>query len=175
MTGATPPPQGKPTEPSKPATGTATVTVACKVPNGMILQLSEMVESFENLFGGGQRRIEVSVPVGPRVVVRGSAIDKAKLISGEIDYMRAGGYALTPGVPKDFWDAWVEQHKYADYVVNKQIMAYGSEQGALSMARDHAAVRSGFEPIDPANPGKSTGMHSIVPADVKAPAWDSLQ
>ena len=38
MTRAAPPPQGKPTEPSKPATGTATVTVACKIPGGWLLQ-----------------------------------------------------------------------------------------------------------------------------------------
>ena len=160
------PPQGKPTVPSEPATGTATVTVACKVPNGLILKIYEMEENYEQVFGGGTKRADRAYQIGEQVIVKGSSRDIAKILSCEDDLMRAGGYVLTPGVPRDFWERWLEQNKNSHIVKNKLIMAAGSDSDAMSMARDHSSVESGFEPIDPKNPSKKTGMRSIQPADV---------
>jgi hypothetical protein len=69
---------------------TDAVTIACKLPNGLVLRLS----------AAGRR-------TGPRYVVKGSE----------------GGYALTEGIPKDFWERWLRQNKDAPCVVKKLVFA----------------------------------------------------
>jgi hypothetical protein len=72
------------------------VTVACRLPNGLTLQLSQV----------GRR-------YGPRYKVLGTR-----------DEPSPGGFALTRGVPRAFWEAWVEQNRGRDYVVHRHVFAY---------------------------------------------------
>src|SRR5579863_1744400 len=111
------------------------VTVACKVPMGMILQLQVPMErpiptgrgveaEFKmvsmNVFAGKRYHV-----FGPSIPANGGVPDgyvMPKLIEG--------GYALTDGIPADFWAQWLEQNAKADYVQNRMIFAYQGTRNA---------------------------------------------
>lgn len=137
-----------------------TVTVACKMPGGIILQLYEMVPVMEPVMGGGSRettRARLNHEAG-EYYLNGAAVNLAEIGEGNLpDYRIVQGYALTTGIPKDFWERWLHDNRDAAIVKNKIVMAYGSESGAVDMAREHAGVKTGMEPLDPENP----------PADVR--------
>jgi hypothetical protein len=154
-------PTGRKPEPH-PATGTDTVTVGCKITNGLILRVHDMEEDFEPLFGGGQKRITKAVQVGDDVVLRGSALNLDELRGGRLPpYPHSGGYALTHGVPRDFWERWKKEHADDFVVKNHLVFAADTTNRAYDEAREMSAVESGFEGIDPDNPGKRTGIRTI--------------
>lgn len=124
-----------------------TVTVACKLPNGLILRLFRRTVVLENVLGGGQREVPVFHEQRQMVRLNGWSYPQKKGPRQEL----AGGYGLTPGVPKDFFDAWLEQNKDADYVRNNLVFAMGSTDSARDRAKDQAEVKSGFERLDPNN------------------------
>jgi len=164
----------QPTAPAVHGTRRAgrTVTVACKMPNGVILRAWEMVPHTEPLFGGGARETSVAVPVmdpsNPlsqwEFTVRGNAIDIAKASLGDLPNL-AHGYSLTPGVPRELWEKWIEANKHAPMVKNNLIYALDDEASARDWSREHQKVRSGLEPIDPAAPGRAVpGIEKAVDA-----------
>lgn len=95
----------------------ATVTIGCKLPNGLVLALGETRHTLAG--------------------TRASAV--------------VGGYGLTP-VPADFWAAW--SRKYAAFPPLQQglIFAQPTVDKAAAQAREHAALRTGLEPINPQTP-----------------------
>ena len=129
-----------------------TVYVACKLPNGIVLQIDEMVEHREPVMGGGFKEVKIARRLEQTYVIAGNALDVEKIKAGEIDHLVIGGYAITPGIPKDFWDRWYEQHKHMDIVKGGHIKAEGSDASIRDYARDGQKLRSGLEPIDPNNP-----------------------
>ena len=123
------------------ATG-ETVTVACKLPNGLHLDLRD---------ANGEVR---------RVTLRGSG-DARRMESGGQFVSSHGnrvseGFGLTPGVSKEFWEAWEAQYRKANYepLVRGLIFAVPKLDSAAAMAREKAEIKTGLEPIDPA---KKTG------------------
>ena len=103
---------------SKPATGTDTVTIGCKMPHGLILDMTEPGEPAR------------------RFVVKGN--NSAKLI---------GGFGITDGVPRDFWNAWLAKNKGLIFVKQGLIFAYGKRADTEDAAEDRGAVVHGFEPM----------------------------
>lgn len=131
-----------------------TVTVACKMPNGLRLRLFEMEEVPEPMFGGGVRMTKRARQIeGADIVLNGAAVNLEEVGKGNLpSFVIAGGYALTPGVPRDQWEAWLEQNKHSALVRNNIVFCYKSEEGARKQALEQAEVRSGLEPIDPERP-----------------------
>lgn len=133
-----------------------TVVVACKIPNGLTLQLQRPFEKFEDTRDGPQKRT-YNVFYGRRYVVRGPAYPVGTLPKGFAQAkpfpMLEGGYALTRGIPRDFWQQWLEQNKEADYVVPPEgashgmIFAYDDLGDAAAAAREQETLLSGMEPI----------------------------
>ncbi len=139
-----------------------TVTVACNLPNGIILHLCGEESSFEPLMGGGYREIKRYPRLEETVHVKGCAVDVNALLSGRYEINKVGGYALTTGVPKHFWDRWLDANKETDLVRNKVIFAAISESRVRSEAKEYDKVQSGLEPIDPQNPSaKSRELRNI--------------
>lgn len=70
-----------------------------------------------------------------------------------------GGHGLTQ-IPADFWEAWATAH--ADFEPLKQglIFAEAKANDAKAAAEDNSENKSGFEGIDPKNPGAG-----LKPAD----------
>ena len=128
-------------------TSAATVTVACKMPNGLRLRVYRMVEQYEQA-PGGPRRADVARQVGDEVVVRGCAVPFGEMP----EYAIIGGYALTPGVPRDFFEEWLRQNRDNPIVVRNLIFAHELRDHVEGRAREQANLRTGLEPVDPANP-----------------------
>ena len=106
------------------ANGTDTVTIGCKTPHGLILNLTE--------FGKPARVF----------VVKGN--NSAQVI---------GGFGITHGVPRAFWEEWKEKNKSLALVTNGLVFAYGKRDAAESHANEHAKLPHGFEPmLDPSRP-----------------------
>lgn len=143
-------------------TSEETVIVACKLPNGLILQCDDAFQVLEPVLGGGSKEITRYRRNPETYRVNGSALDLAKMEIGDISVNVSAGYALTYGIPKAFWDRWLEQHKGMDIVKNQLIFAMKSENSIRSKTRDYKDIKSGLEPIDPQNPAARTGMKKIM-------------
>ncbi len=128
------------------ASGTATVVVGCKIPNGIILREFVMVEKTIRVHGMVSTET-MSQETGKRFTVRGPAFPFGQIPNIPI----VGGYALTVGVPGDLARTWFQQNEEADIVKNQLIFAEETLERATSRAKDLAKIRSGFEPLDPNN------------------------
>jgi hypothetical protein len=136
------------------ATGTATVVVACKLPNGLHLQHCKMIQ-VEEASPSGFHKVDRSIRIGPVYTLRGPRLPTGMAPSFPV----IGGYAITPGIPKDFWDEWVKQNKDADYLALGEehkrvgmmptVFAADSAARIESMCREFSKMRSGMEPLDP--------------------------
>src|SRR5579859_2600940 len=83
-----------------------TVVVACKIPTGLVLQLQREVTRVEDSRDGPIGR-KYWQKYGPSYTVNGPAYPVGTVPKGfprqpQIE----GGYALTRGIPKKFWDEW---------------------------------------------------------------------
>jgi hypothetical protein len=109
-----------------------TVTVACKLPNGLHLDLKGR----------------------DRVTVRGPAVEWGKAP------IAVGGYALTPDVDADHWAAWLALYKDAPFVKNRYIFAFPKPADATSAALEMKDEKCGLEPLDPDKPGP--GLERVI-------------
>lgn len=99
---------------------TATVTIGCKLPHGLMLDLTEA--------GKPARRFRVK------------GMNAANIV---------GGFGITEGVPRDFWNEWLEKHKLLAFVERGQIFAYDTTASARARAKEVGGeLLSGLEPID---------------------------
>jgi hypothetical protein len=62
------------------------------------------------------------------------------------------GYALTPGVDREFFEEWLRQNKSMPAVVKGLIFASDSMDTLTKRSKEHAKTKNGLEPIDPKNP-----------------------
>lgn len=122
-----------------------TVTVACKLPNGLILRVFQMVEHTEPVMGGGNKKVKVARQEGKSVTIRGCAVPFGATPSAPI----IGGYALTSNVDADFFALWMKQNADSELVQNKLIFAHEKPDFAAGQANEQQEIRSGLEPIDP--------------------------
>lgn len=120
-----------------------TVTVGCKVPNGMILRVFETV-LVRVPAGGGTMIEEPQAREIGRHVVNGP---KWPVNQPMPEYMIVGNAGITNGVPADFWAKWLEQNAEHDAVINKMIFAMPTQDGAVDFAKERAEQRSGAEPL----------------------------
>jgi hypothetical protein len=118
------------------------VTVACKLPNGIHLDVFDQFEYEENTIMG-TRKSKRAVRSG-RVTIAGikRRTDDSRLVMG---------FALTPNVPRDHWEAWLAANKDTPLVVNGLIFAHRQHSSVQDMAKEREANRSGLEPLDPRN------------------------
>jgi hypothetical protein len=129
-----------------------TVTVACKVDIGLKLQLQRPMTRQEAVHNGvANEHRETPYMVfhgdsynvfGPRIPAHGGIPDGYQM-PPEI----RGGYALTPGIPSDFWEQWLEQNKLAPYVTNGMIFACPDISSAKAKANEQTEIKSGLEPL----------------------------
>ena len=104
-----------------------TVMVACKLPNGLHMDL---------VVDGAKKRY----------TLKGNALPRGADVTDK-EYARiVGGFAFTE-VPKAFFDAWMRQYKDLEAVKNGLIFARSKMQDAEAIAREKAELKSGLEPI----------------------------
>jgi hypothetical protein len=124
---------------------TEMITVCCKLPNGLILELDELRREVP---ATGGKEVAVWRGTGRKVQICGSNANHPDSPNpGRV----VGGYGLTE-VPLDFWDAWAAQHKGNPLLLNALLFAQPTSDRATSKAKDQAKVVTGFEPMDPDRP-----------------------
>lgn len=122
-----------------------TVTVACKIPNGLILRLFEMVDTTE-VMPNGHRTIKKAQPKGSPVQIAGYSHE---FMQAPRSALASGGYALTHGVDADFWEEWLNQNRDADYVRNGLIFAQEKTADVRAQAKEHRDVADNQGPLVP--------------------------
>lgn len=135
-----------------------TVSVACKLPNGLILRVFGMTERYEPVMGGGSRKVEEAAQVGEAVTIKGYAAPFGKDPKTPV----AGGYAITTGVDADLWDRWLAQNAEHPAVKAGLIFAAERVDYAKKQAEEQAGLKCGLEPIDASKP-----TFGITKADAK--------
>ena len=104
-----------------------TVTVACKIPNGLELRL----------------------PSREPVVLKGPAVPY-----GTPPVDAGTGYALTFGVDEEFFGEWMKRNAEMDLVKKRFVFAHAKPESAQSLAREMKDLTTGLEGRDPDKPGK---------------------
>ncbi len=150
---------------NKPQIAGAKVTVACKVPLGVILHVDERTEMTVQTNTGnrvvteyrrGSERVHILGPAYPNGSIPEGFREKAPV---------TGGFALTYGVEKDFWDRWWAdnadprcvpenmEHKNGCrctvIVRNRMIFAYEAPADTKAAAKEASHLMSGLEPLRP--------------------------
>ena len=135
----------KPTGDQPRKTGTDTVTVICKIPQGIILQLHEL-RKVREVAPQGYREVEQYFPVEEPIEINGPA-------HGQNEgprHLAYNGFAVTTGVPKDIWDRWMEETgKHLPAVKNGLLQAFSDKPHAADAAKENRAAKTGLERINP--------------------------
>lgn len=128
-----------------PTTGQL-VTVCCKLPHGLILELAELRKEAPLMGGGGE--VDVYRPTGERVTITGSGGKHDKSPNpGRV----VAGYGLTD-ISAEFWNKWAAQNKGFPPLAKGLLFAQATRDKAGSQAKEHAALKTGMEPLDADKP-----------------------
>lgn len=131
-----------------------TVTVACKLPHGLVIRDFVETKHMVDVLGGGKRPEKIFRPVGGRIRVKGPMVPEAFIRLVEV----VGGYAITEGIDAKVFARWIDANADAPFVTNELI--YGHEDGkrVRAWAKDHASIKSGMEPLDVSMRSKAGAM-----------------
>lgn len=100
-----------------------TVTVGCKLPNGLHCDIKQAGQPVERFTLAGTN--------GSRVI---------------------GGFGITRDVPRKSWERWLALNEGLDFVKNGFVFAMGQAESVESKAKELASMRNGMEPKDPEAP-----------------------
>lgn len=125
---------------------TATVIVACKVPNGVRAQLRAPSRKDDkgNLIAG---------IVTAEHVFKGPVRALNRSPESFELALKQGDYGITEGVPADFWAEWYANNATGNLVVRGLVFAQEDRESTLAMAREMREVKTGMEPANPDAPG----------------------
>lgn len=114
-----------------------TVTVACKLPHGMHLELL-------NAAGHVEERVTIK---GARLKTTpaGREITKDHLTTEDF----GKGFGLTPNVSAAFWERWARENATYPPFARGMIFAQSDIANAEAQAAEMSGIVTGFEPIDP--------------------------
>ncbi len=123
------------------------ITVACKMPHGVICRLHEMVDVEEPLPGGGTKTVKRARPTGSVFKLNGYL--KPAVGDEPAPPAAPGAFALTHGVDEDLFNAWMAQNHDLDMIRNGLIFASAKADYVKSKANEREKdVRCGLEPIN---------------------------
>ncbi len=120
------------------------VTVACKLPAGILMRVFNQEKYNVPVLGGGTREEMRSIPCSETIKINGNLVPFGQAPP----FIIAGGYALTPNVPADIALTWMEQNKSSDLVKNNLIFIHEKTEYAEKRAKELKATKSGLEPLD---------------------------
>lgn len=121
----------------------ATLSVACKIPNGLLLRVGNWQEHNVSDRFGGTRLEKVWAPVGEPVKINGPARG-----FGEAPrHPEHDGFAITHGVDAEFWAKWWADNQDLDAVKNGLIKAHEKPMELKAHTKEYAAQPSGLEPL----------------------------
>jgi len=118
-------------------TSSTTIAVGCKLPNGMHLDIRKLGEPTKRVTLKGINSLSQGLIIRPAV---------------------RGGFAITEGVPKEFFERWMELNANHPAVKNELIFAHEQAASVRAMGEERDQLQHGFEPVDPNKPG--TGIET---------------
>ena len=142
-------------KPREPQNGSRRVTVACNIPNGLVIRVHAPSTHMEPVLGGGMREVKEYAEVG-RVTLKGNARPMRLDPDFAQPLLDKNGFALTV-IDAEMWEAFVEQQKNArgedtfPALINGCIYAVSDPEKAGDRA--HREVVSGLHPIQMPQPG----------------------
>jgi hypothetical protein len=119
----------------------ATVSVACKIPNGLIIR------------HGGKE----AVLNGPNVSI---TKDNNWM---PLAHLTPGGYGLTHEVDEALWQGFSTEYKDSDFIKNGLVFASAKPSDTAAKSVERKNVKSGLERIDPDKPGP--GIERVAKED----------
>jgi len=134
------------------------------------IHADRMVAGTEPIMGGGRRDIMVAER-GESVLCNGIATPRS--MDGEVQtrHRIVMGYAVTEGVSKDLWDAWLAVNRKSPVVLNHCIFASEKSGYGDGEAKEHRNAVTGLEPFkqegDPRRPRPRANMSDVGPDDKK--------
>jgi len=148
---------------------TGVVTVACKMPTGLLLRVFMETTDHEQVMGGGTRPVKVFRPAGDQVRIQGYAVPPNKrpkyLITNS-------NYALTENVDAAFFKRWWIQNETSELVKSGLIFCMARKDEAEAKAETREGLMNGLEPMsqgkDPrAGKTANPNLEDILPANTK--------
>ena len=124
------------------------VTVGCKLPHGLLIQLQKPETISRPVMGGGMKDVVEYQRTGELVKIHGYAHRRDKAPAA---VLASPNCALTQ-VDADFFNEWLSQNRDMPAVKNGFIFARGKQDDARSEARSLDKHMNGLEPFDPENP-----------------------
>lgn len=134
-----PPMQGASQAAEAPASGTATVVIACKLPHGLIMEMGK-------LGNPDYKSVKLNGANGAR--------------HGQHVIVTASGFGLTT-VDASFWAAWSKKNARLEFMTNGSVFAQDSISNASANADANKSVKTGFEALDPYAPGNVPGAKGV--------------
>ena len=125
-----------------------TVYVGCKMPNGLILQ-NFVTEQVREAVPGGYKDVPMSRRLPEAYRVNGVSLTHEQRMSGDVGYPIVHGTAITGGIPREFWEKWLDANKRSELVQNHIVFAHRDESSVRAMAAAYAKQKTGLEPLDP--------------------------
>jgi hypothetical protein len=141
------------------AVSNSTVTVACKIPMGLVLKLYDWKKVNEPVMGGGTREVKTAVERynEKQYIINGNSYAQNEAPAMQI----ANGFAMTYGIPTAFWEEWLSQNIDSPLVKNGLIFAHSEQASLLAESREKANEKSGTERLSQADIHK----HGLMKAD----------
>jgi hypothetical protein len=129
----------------------ATVTVASKLPMKIEMQCSAK-RTMQKKHMGQVWREDEYYKTGPSHIIEGTAYPAGSPPPNMPPAPRMeSGFALTFGVDKSLWDAWLAENADSPMVKNKLIFAFEKLDSVKGMAKDYKNLDSGLGPLQPDN------------------------
>ncbi len=154
---------------AKPATGTAVVTVYSKLPIALRCVL-HAPRTIREATMGGFRDVEQSFPTDKEFVLKGTAPAQNEAPRCEM----VAGFAVTKGIPKDLWEAWVKQNAEMPAVKKGMIVAHEVAAKGADAARENKVVKTGLERVNPNDPTQISPIFKVemAPEQVVKPVLE---
>ena len=130
-------------------TGSSTVTVGCRIPNGLVLRLFDMEDHDEQLMGGGVKTVRRAVP-SARLPVKLNG--PARFQGKDAEYQILHGVGLTHNVDAEFFAESQRKNRRASYADPKMLFAQAKSAEAEAEAKDKRSLMSGLERFNPDKP-----------------------
>lgn len=146
-----------------PKETSATVWVACKLPRGLIIQLSNEIETEQKVMGGGIRMIKQNMRMGEQIRLKGYTVPFGKVPN----YSIIGDFGLTE-IPRNFWEAWLRQNPNYTPVKEGLIFAFSDQASTAARAREYEGMPCGLEPMNPEGDARAEQPNSMHLTDIES-------
>jgi hypothetical protein len=124
-----------------------TVSVACKIPSGLMLRVFAPEKFDVPVMAGGVKTMTRWRPTAWSQKLNGPA----RKIGQDVDYQIVHGAGLTHGVDADQFAIWLDQNKDTEMVRLGLVFGQAKANDVIQQANEHRSEKTGLEAVDPNN------------------------